>query len=389
MRIAYITDETFPNNSASGLQMIHTLSALAAVGAQVDLLFPVRPRERADPEALRRVLQSHFRAECGFGLVPLSTHLSQRRVPVKVATGVAATARVLRGDYDLVHTRTVAPIVPCLAAKIPVIFETYRPLTRQYPPSKLAFRPVGRHPYFAGLITHSKLARHAFVEDGVPADKVETIYNGFDPSAFAVARSPAQARALLGLPEAPTVVYTGRIAAVKNTDLLLDAAARTQGQWVLAGAIDDAESRPYVERAQRMPQVHLTGYLTGERLILALQAADVLVIPPSADPLTRFGTTVLPIKLFTYVAAGRAIVAGQLPDAEELLADGVNARLVRPDDVAALAAGINGLLADEALRTRLAEGAQATSASLTWEARARRILAFAERRLAAMGPHPR
>lgn len=385
MRIAYITDETFPNNSASGLQMIHTLSALAAVGAQVDLLFPVRPRERADPEGLRRVLQAHFHAECGFGLVPLPTHLSRRRVPVKVATGVAATAAVLRGGYDLVHTRTVAPILPCLAAKIPVIFETYRPLTQQYPWSRGAFRRVGHHPSFAGIITHSKLARQAFVDDGVPAEKVETIYNGFDPSAFAVARSPAQARALLGLPEAPTVVYTGRIAAVKNTDLLLDAAERTRGQWVLAGATDDAESRPYVERAQRMPNVHLTGYLTGERLILALQAADVLVIPPSADPLTRFGTTVLPIKLFTYVAAGRAIVAGQLPDAQELLTDGVNARLVQPDDVAALAAGVNGLLADEALRARLAEGARATSASLTWEARARRILAFAERRLGEAG----
>ncbi|MCB9548937.1 MAG: glycosyltransferase family 4 protein [Myxococcales bacterium] len=382
MRIAYITDETFPNHEASGLQMIHTLSALAAVGVDVDLLFPVKPLAwRQDKEALRATLQAHFHATCGFGLVPLPTHLGDRRVPIKLATGVAATRAALSGGYDLVHTRTVAPILPCLRARVPVVFETYRPLTRQFPASRFAFKRVGRHPAFAGIITHSRLARRAFVEDGVPAEKVETIYNGFDPSAFAVQRTPSEARALLGLPEAPTVVYTGRIAPVKNIDLLLDAAAKTQGgQWVLAGANDTEEAQPYVERARGMG-VHLPGYLTGERLTLCLQAADVLVIPPSADPLTRFGTTVLPIKLFTYVAAGRAIVAGRLPDAQELLDDGQNACLVKPDDVDALAGAVSALLADPARRDRLARGALATAAGLTWEARAHRIRAFVEGRL--------
>lgn len=389
MRIAYITDETFPNNSASGLQIIHTLSALAAVGADVDLVYPVKPAQRRDPDALRAALQAHYHVRCGFGLVPLPTHLGDRRVPIKVATGAAATVQVLRGGYDLVHTRTLAPILPCLAASLPVIFETYRPLTQQYRASRRAFRAVGRHPAFAGLVTHSKLARQAFVDDGVPAEKVRTLYNGFDPSAFATPRTPPEARALLGLPERPTVVYTGRIAPVKNTDLLLDAAERTRGgQWVLAGATDSEEAQPYVERAATLSHVHLLGYLTGERLTLALQAADVLVIPPSADPLTRFGTTVLPIKLFTYLAAGRAIVAGQLPDAEELLTDDVNACLVRPDDVGALATAVDGLLASPERRARLAEAARATSAELTWEARARRIVAFAEERLSAMGRSP-
>lgn len=383
MRIAYITDETFPNNSASGLQIMHTLSALAAEGADVDLLFPVRPGARHTPhETLRAELRDHFHAECGFGLRPLPTHLTTSRVPIKIATGVAATAAALRGGYDLVYTRTIAPILPCLAKGMPVMFETYRPLTEQYPWSKGPFRKVGGHDAFVGIITHSKLARDAFINDGVPANKVETVYNGFDPSAFATERTPSAARAALGVPDKPSVVYTGRIAPVKCIDLLLDAADKTTaGQWILAGGTDSEEAAPYVERARGMPNVHLTGYLTGEQLTLALQSADVLVVPPSAAPLQQFGTTVLPIKLFTYLAAGRAIVAGQLPDAAELLTDGENARLIRPDDATALASAVDALLVNDALREELAAGARETSASLTWQARAQRILAFINGRM--------
>lgn len=383
MRIAYITDETFPNNSASGLQIMHTLSALAAEGADIDLLFPVRPSaRRTPPEALRAELRAHFHAECGFGLRPLPTHLGSRRVPIKIATGVAATHAALTGGYDLVYTRTIAPILPCLAAKMPVLFETYRPLTQQYGWSKGPFKRVGQHPSFVGIITHSSLARDAFIADGVPASKMRTVYNGFDPSAFATKRTPAEARAALGLPEAPTAVYTGRIAPVKNIDLLLDAAEQTtEGQWVLAGANDTEEAAPYVQRANGMATVHLTGYLTGDQLTLALQAADVLIVPPSAAPLQRYGTTVLPIKLFTYLAAGRAIIAGQLPDAAELLTDGENARLVRPDDAVALAGAVNALLVNRAQRDRLAAAAEATSQTLTWQARAERILAFIDERM--------
>lgn len=383
MRIAYITDETFPNNSASGLQIMHTLSALAADGADVDLLFPVRPGARHTPhDTLRAELQAHFHAGCSFGLQPLPTHLGDARVPIKLATGFAATHLALTGGYDLVYTRTIAPILPCLAAKMPVLFETYRPLTKQFRWSKLPFRKVGGHPAFVGIVTHSKLARDAFIEDGVPAEKVETVYNGFDPSAFAVSRSPAEARAALGLPERLTVMYTGRIAPVKQIDLLLDAAERTpEGQWVLAGANDTEEAAPFVARAATLPNVHLTGYLTGEQLTLALQAGDVLVVPPSAAPLETHGTTVLPIKLFTYLAAGRAIVAGRLPDAMELLTDGQNARLIAPDDPVALATAVEGLLADAAARQALATAAKATSAELTWEARAQRIRAFIARRM--------
>ena len=380
LRIAYITDEELPNKDASAIQIVHTLSALARAGAQVDMIFPVRPALVDAQDRLRQGLIDHFHAECGFGLLPLPTRQGSR-LAVKTLHGLLATQTVLRGAWDVIYTRNLIPILPLLAAGRDLVFETYRPLTRQYPAARPALNAVARSSHFLGLITHSQFARNAFVAHGLPAEKVRTVYNGFDPQAFAVKRTPSEARKRLGWAERPTVVYTGRLAPVKNTGLLLDAAAATpQAQWVLVGTHDTDEARPYADRARAMGHVALPGYLTGEALTLALQAADVLVIPPSADPLEVHGTTVLPIKMFTYLAAGRAIVAGDLADARELLIEGETARLVLPDSVEALATAISALVADESLREHLAAGARRRCLDLTWDARARHILEFLEER---------
>ncbi|HVS11536.1 MAG TPA: glycosyltransferase, partial [Planctomycetota bacterium] len=60
--------------------------------------------------------------------------------------------------------------------------------------------------------------------------------------------------------------------------------------------------------------------------------------------------------------------------------DGLDAVLVEPDDPAALARGIERLLADPALRQRLSARMLARAPDHTWDARARRLLAWMEAR---------
>jgi glycosyltransferase involved in cell wall biosynthesis len=100
------------------------------------------------------------------------------------------------------------------------------------------------------------------------------------------------------------------------------------------------------------------------------------LIPPTSAPLQRFRRTVLPMKVFMYLAAGRPILAPRLPDVEEVLTDGQTARLVVPDDPAEAANALTHLLADRALQDRLSRNALALAAQYTWTARARRIMDF-------------
>jgi len=157
-----------------------------------------------------------------------------------------------------------------------------------------------------------------------------------------------------------------------------------QAQFVLVGNVETDEAHAVQAATASMGNVRYTGFLSAQALDLAHQAADVLLIPPSRKPLEQYGTTVLPIKTFTYMAAGRAILAGDLVDARELLRDDDNAVLVPPDDVDAFVGALVALLSDAPRRARLGAAARGFAATLTWDHRAARLVEFYTRRLAAL-----
>jgi glycosyltransferase involved in cell wall biosynthesis len=139
-----------------------------------------------------------------------------------------------------------------------------------------------------------------------------------------------------------------------------------------------------IERlARRVSNVQLVSWQPFSRVAYYLKAADVLLLPPSDRGLALIGNTVLPMKLFQYLAAGRPILAPRTPDLVELLEDGHNARLVTPGDVEGAARVLSELLADAQLCERLSQGALDSSQDLTWDARAKKILRFLEDRLSA------
>src|SRR5262249_26827221 len=113
-------------------------------------------------------------------------------------------------------------------------------------------------------------------------------------------------------------------------------------------------------------------------------AADVLLIPPSLKPLAEFGSTVIPLKLYLYMGSGRPILAGDTPDVREILEDGRNALLSRPDCVDALVAGIRALTGDVSLARRIGAASLADSRNFTWSARAGKIAAILASRLGSV-----
>jgi glycosyltransferase involved in cell wall biosynthesis len=107
-----------------------------------------------------------------------------------------------------------------------------------------------------------------------------------------------------------------------------------------------------------------------------ISAADILIIPPSSTPLTKSRRTVLPLKTFRYMAAGRPIVAPDLPDIREVLEHGHNAILVPPDSPEKAARAIKELMNDKRMQGRISENALRDSRKYTWAGRAARISAF-------------
>jgi glycosyltransferase involved in cell wall biosynthesis len=75
------------------------------------------------------------------------------------------------------------------------------------------------------------------------------------------------------------------------------------------------------------------------------------------------------------MAAGRAILASDLPVLREVVRDGVHVLLCEPENTAAWVAGLRRLAGDPALRDRLGRAARAEFLRAhTWPARAQTAL---------------
>jgi Glycosyltransferase len=105
-----------------------------------------------------------------------------------------------------------------------------------------------------------------------------------------------------------------------------------------------------------------------------LRGADVLVLPnPPSAISTQFTS---PLKLFEYMAAGRAIVASDLPSIREVVRDNDQALLVTPGRPEALAEAIEKLIEDRTLAEKVARAAYAEAPKHTWGRRAERLEAL-------------
>jgi glycosyltransferase involved in cell wall biosynthesis len=203
--------------------------------------------------------------------------------------------------------------------------------------------------------------------------------SGVDVEAYEDMPRPPQARRSLGLPQAFTAVYTGHLYPGRGVDLLAELARRNPGiSFVWAGGEpSDVEAWAARTRAQGLVNVHVLGFVSQARLPLVHAAADVLLMPyarkisvSSGGDTSAFAS---PLKAFEYMAAGRAILASDLPVLHEVLHP-KNAVLLPPEDVGAWNAALRAIRRDGGRRSSLAGRARRDAARFSWIERTRRAL---------------
>jgi glycosyltransferase involved in cell wall biosynthesis len=358
-------------------QSIATAAALAREGLEVTLLMP---RGSEDPALGADDLRAWFAVEGDFRLV--------QRPSVWAGESLFRTLMWLRQVFrdpelagaDLLYSRIPAMLGVGQRAPLPFATEQYRPWPDDMPAIRPLVRRTARHDRCLGLILHSEHAAGAYRRAGVAEEKILVAHNGADPLAPDVALDKGEARARLGLPrDRPIALYAGRVNAEKGLDQVLALAAlRPEALFVLVGSEGQG---PIEAEAAGRSNVRIEPWQAPAALPAWLRAADLLLIPASSAPLEQFRNCVLPLKLFSYLAAGRPILAPVALDTAELLEDGGNALLVPAGapEVAALA--LDRILGDSALADRLGAGALASARELTWDRRAEKIQAFLVDRL--------
>ena len=165
---------------------------------------------------------------------------------------------------------------------------------------------------------------------------------------------------------APVVGFAGNLTAEKVDFDLLEAVARARPEWslVLVGpAAEDA--RGQLDRLGALDNVHALGFRPYEELPAYVSGFSVGVIPYRATAYTR---NCSPLKVYEYLAAGKAVVASGVP---ELVGHGAGRDPGRRGPRHFVAAIESALAASspEAVARR-----RATAEQNTWEARTERLL---------------
>ena len=206
--------------------------------------------------------------------------------------------------------------------------------------------------------------------------KIHVVPNGIRAERFPENINPS-------LPSPPgvfTVGFVGTLKAWHGLDILVEAFALLHARepatrLLIIGdgperekVLADLKARGLVEAAV------LTGAVGPEDVPSLLASMDTAVAP--YPPLEQFYFS--PLKVFEYMAAGRAVVASRIGQLRSLIQQDVTGLLVEPGDAKGLAAALQRLRDDAPFRSRLGQAARAmVLRQHTWESVVDRIFQLA------------
>jgi len=228
---------------------------------------------------------------------------------------------------------------------------------------RLNRRMVGDLNQHTRLLAVSEATRRWYTDQGLNAQRLDVLHNGVDLERF---RSrPATGYLHRGLrlpPEAMLIGAIGQIGMRKGLDLLLAAAQvvfqQTPGGHLVIIGQRYSQKQEAVDYEARLRAAALTPPLAGRVHFLGvrddipglLNELTLLVHAARQEPLGRV--------LLEAAASGVPTIATDVGGTREIFPDATQALLVPPDDVARLAAAMQGLLDNPGTRQQLAHAAR-------------------------------
>ncbi len=371
MKILFTFENSLSSTEADAEVFLTTARYLASLTSGSWLHAPMP--KRADPVAVAALA----------GLPVISASAPVRPAALRhLCCGLTLPLRKEFRQADLVYTRNLWIAWMAVLFGQKVVFDHYRPWSDQIPPLQFwIYRLICKRRFLVN-ICHSDYTRRKYLALGIPADKLCCVHNGFEPERVPKPLPLDAAKRRIGIaPDRKTIVYTGRINHKKGLELVVAAAKELpELLFILVGSYGEGSIEAM---ARGVANVRIIPWQAADALGHYIAAADILLIPPSWRPLAEFGSTVLPLKLFLYMASGRPIIAGDTPDVREVLQHDRNALLCRPDCLEGLVAGISALSTDRERAAGLAATALRDSRNFTWEARAQRIAEIIAGQMAA------
>ena len=213
------------------------------------------------------------------------------------------------------------------------------------------------------------------VARGARPDRVSVQPNGVNPDTFSRDVAPAA----IDKPAGGVVIgFSGSLKPWHGLEDLLEAFVIVNGELpdtrllVVGDGPLLTWSQGFARGARLDGKIIATGWQPHAKLPSYINAMDIACAPyPDIE-----GFYFSPLKLFEYMACGRAIVASGIGQIRTVIDDGVDGVLTVPGNVERLAASLITLATDQKLRRKLGERACASISGRSWQDNARTVLAL-------------
>lgn len=277
---------------------------------------------------------------------------------------------------DIIYTRDVGVSYFTALYNHPVVFESHSPMIELGKIHELIFRRMIRKASFKKLVVISH-SLHAYYEKHYPTllGKVQVAPDGANPiseNTKGVIFSNRETRLQVG--------YIGHLYPGRGIEIIEQLAGLCQ--WadfhVIGGTEVDINSCKM--RVKSLDNLFFHGFKRPSEVDSYRLGCDVLLAPYQRKVSVSGGTGntvdwMSPLKLFEYMAAGKAIISSDLPVLREVLVHQHNALLCEPDDIISWKNALVFLNKFPEVRLQLGERAKKDFLrEYTWQSRAENVL---------------
>jgi glycosyltransferase involved in cell wall biosynthesis len=361
VKIAYLSGSVVPSRAANGVHVMRMCNAFAAVGCGPVLhAIPGAPH---DPDSVYR----YYGVDHEFAI---RWHSRPNVWGRDYVYGFRAARAAAMSSPDFVYCRHLPGSWAATAMTgLPVVFEAHHPISSERPAHLWMFRRMIARRNFLGIVVITRALEEDLISRYpglrgrvlVAPDGADVPASGSEP-----ALPPANGRLRVG--------YVGHLYPGRGIDLIVELARRCP--WadfhLIGGTAGDLAY--WREATSDVPRITLHGFRPPSETDGFRTAMDVLVAPYQSSVSVAQRTLdtaawMSPLKIFEYMAAGKPIVASDLPALREVLSD-ANSILIPSDDIDAWVEAVSRLR-DPNLRARLGQAAEEDFlARYTWRQRA-------------------
>jgi len=362
MKILMIAPQPFFEPRGTPISVRQRLKGLTKLGHQVDLA-TYHLGEDVDLPGL-----TIFRTPTISSIDELKVGPSWQKIPLDFLLMLKSFTLLLRKKYDVIHTHEEAGFFSVFLAwffNLPHIYDMHSSLPKQLVNFKFGDNNVmiKLFEYLEQQVINTCDAMitigpdlEEYVRDinpNVPMQMIENLPLNMEQSSNEI---PSQIREKFNSRNGLKIVYTGTFERYQGVDVLIEGFETVVSQYpgtkliLIGGKPDQIERNQELVHSMDLDgSVHFTGIVSLEDANSYISLADVLVSP-------RIEGTSVPLKIYTYLHAGKPILATNIP-AHSLVLSQENAYLVEPTKEA-MGAGLIGLIEDSELRTKISFGSK-------------------------------